>query len=110
MSSPGPLPFAPADPPQSQPPLLSVVGVNYAAGPDTARLAGQLLAAATARCGAAEVVIVDTHSPPHRLLARLRRRRGVSLRRWGRNRGFGRAVNEGVRLSRGGWLLLLNPD
>ena len=34
----------------------------------------------------------------------------MSLRRWGRNRGFARAVNEGCRLSRGRWLLLLNPD
>ena len=40
----------------------------------------------------------------------MRRWPGVSLRRWGRNRGFAAAVNEGVRLSRGGWLLLLNPD
>src|SRR5262249_54717405 len=39
-----------------------------------------------------------------------RRRPGVSLRRWGRNRGYARAVNEGCRLSRGDWLLLLNPD
>jgi GT2 family glycosyltransferase len=55
-------------------------------------------------------VVVDNHSPPHRLVRRLRRWRGVSLRRWGRNRGFARAVNEGCRLSQGRWLLLLNPD
>jgi GT2 family glycosyltransferase len=35
---------------------------------------------------------------------------GVSLRRWRGNRGFARAVNEGVRLGRGDWILLLNPD
>ena len=35
---------------------------------------------------------------------------GVSLRRWRGNRGFARAVNEGVRFSRGDWVLLLNPD
>src|SRR5262249_40931004 len=49
-------------------------------------------------------------SPPHRVVPLLRRCPGVSLRRWGRNRGFARAANEGCRLSRGGWLLLLNPD
>jgi GT2 family glycosyltransferase len=41
---------------------------------------------------------------------RLRRCRGVSLRRCGHNRGFAQAVNEGCRLSQGQWILLLNPD
>jgi len=40
----------------------------------------------------------------------LRRLSHVSLRRWGQNRGFARAVNEGCRLSQGQWFLLLNPD
>src|SRR6202043_1496875 len=57
-----------------------------------------------------EVVVVDNHSPAHPLMHRLRRWPRVSLRRWGRNRGFAKAVNEGCRLSRGEWLLLLNPD
>jgi GT2 family glycosyltransferase len=43
-------------------------------------------------------------------MRRLQRWPQVSLRRWGRNRGFARAVNEGCRLSRGQWFLLLNPD
>jgi GT2 family glycosyltransferase len=55
-------------------------------------------------------MVVDNRSPSHRLAARLRRWAGVSLRRWGGNHGFARAVNEGCRLSRGQWLLLLNPD
>jgi GT2 family glycosyltransferase len=55
-------------------------------------------------------MVVDNRSPAHPLAARLRRWPGVSLRRWGANRGFARAVNEGSRLSRGQWLLLLNPD
>jgi GT2 family glycosyltransferase len=62
------------------------------------------------RRGAAEVVVVDNHSPAHALAQRLRRWRGVSLRRCGRNRGFAQAVNEGCRLSQGKWILLLNPD
>src|SRR5262249_1372605 len=60
--------------------------------------------------GAAEGVVVDNHSPRNPVIPWLRRLPGVSLRRWGRNFGFARAVNEGCRLARGQWLLLLNPD
>src|SRR5205085_10742999 len=91
-------------------PSLSVVVVNYRQWELTARLVAQLRRSEALRRGTGEVVIVDNHSPSHRLLPRLRRLEGVSLRRWGRNHGFARAVNEGVRLSQGDWVLLLNPD
>ncbi len=91
-------------------PRLSVVIVNYRQWEETAALTRQILATPEARRQAIEVVIIDNHSPPHPLMARLRRWPGVSLRRWQRNRGFARAVNEGIRLSRGKWFLLLNPD
>jgi GT2 family glycosyltransferase len=91
-------------------PLLSVVIVNYCQWENTGRLVKHIRRSGTVRRGAVEVVVVDNHSPPHPLMRRLRRWPGVSLRRWGRNRGFARAVNEGYRLSRGGWVLLLNPD
>ena len=94
----------------SDTPVLSVVLVNYLYWDDTARLVDRLRQAHSMRRGASEVVIVDNHSPSHPFLGRLRRTEGVSVRRWGRNRGFARAVNEGVRLSRGSWVLLLNPD
>jgi len=97
-------------PPLLDTPRISVIVVNYRQWENTAALVRQLSAAPCARRGAAEIVVVDNHSPPHRLAARLRRWPGVSLRRWGRNRGFARAVNEGCRLSRGEWFLLLNPD
>jgi GT2 family glycosyltransferase len=87
-----------------------VVVVYYHHWQETAKLVRQLRAAPALRRGAAEVVVVDNHSPGHPLVPRLRRLGGVSLRRWGRNRGFAAAVNEGCRLSRGDWLLLLNPD
>jgi GT2 family glycosyltransferase len=87
-----------------------VVIVNYRHWDDTGRVVDQLRAQPALRRGDAEVVIVDNHSPPHPLLPRLRRTDGVSLRRWRSNRGFAQAVNEGCRLSRGDWLLLLNPD
>ena len=91
-------------------PRLSIVIVNYRQWRATAALVRRLLRAKVTQAGLVEIVVVDNHSPPHRLAARLRRWPGVSLRRWGRNRGFARAVNEGWRLSGGDWLLLLNPD
>ena len=115
-SAPRPLPRT--EPPRStgrarvplDAPLLSVVVVNYHQWRDTAYLVRQLRAEQCLRGGAAEVVVVDNFSDPHPAAAQLRRLSGVSLRRWRRNRGFARAVNEGARLSRGDWVLLLNPD
>jgi GT2 family glycosyltransferase len=91
-------------------PRLSVVIVNYRQWDNTARLVRQLRASEAMRRGLVEVVVVDNHSPADRVMRQFRRRPGVSLRRWGHNRGFARAVNEGCRLSRGDWFLLLNPD
>jgi N-acetylglucosaminyl-diphospho-decaprenol L-rhamnosyltransferase len=91
-------------------PRLSAVIVNYREWQRTAELSRRLLAEPAAGRGEVEVVIVDNHSPPDPVIPRLRRTAGVSLRRWRRNQGFGRAANEGGRLSRGEWLLLLNPD
>jgi GT2 family glycosyltransferase len=91
-------------------PALSVVIVNYRQWQQSAELVRTILASEPARRGDVEVVIVDNHSPACRLASRLRRWRSVSLRRWKRNRGFARAVNEGCRLSQGNWILLLNPD
>src|SRR5439155_25456065 len=68
------------------------------------------LASACVRRGDAEIIIVDNRSPKHPLARKLRRLPHVSLRRWGRNHGFTKAVNEGCRLSQGDWFLLLNPD
>jgi N-acetylglucosaminyl-diphospho-decaprenol L-rhamnosyltransferase len=91
-------------------PRLSVVIVNYRQWERTADLVRQLLTSACVRRGQAEIVIIDNHSPAHPVMKRLRRLAHVSLRRWGRNRGFARAVNEACRLSEGDWFLLLNPD
>lgn len=91
-------------------PRLSIIIVNYCQWRETVRLTRQILASPPGRKGDVEIVIVDNHSPPHPLVRQLRRWPGVSLRRWKRNRGFARAVNEGCRLSRGRWHLLLNPN
>ena len=104
-------PLAPARTPAlCATPRLSVVVVNYHQWPDTAGLIRQLRSSPSLQNGAAEVVVVDNHAAPHPIAARLRRTPGVSMRRWRRNHGFARAVNEGCRLSRGDWVLLLNPD
>lgn len=91
-------------------PRLSVLIVNYRQWEKTEELVRELIASAALRTGQIEVVIVDNHSPAHPFAKKLRRLPGVSLRRWERNHGFARAVNEGCRLSRGDWFLLLNPD
>lgn len=91
-------------------PVLSVIIVNYGRWDETTCLVRQLIRSAAGRIGAVEAVVVDNHSPVHPASAHLRRWPGVSVRRWGRNRGFARAVNEARRLSCGRWLLLLNPD
>jgi N-acetylglucosaminyl-diphospho-decaprenol L-rhamnosyltransferase len=91
-------------------PRLSVVIVNYCDWQGTAALSRKMLRSPSARRGLAEVVVVDNHSPAHRIVPRLRRWPGMSLRRWGRNLGFARAANEGCRLASGQWFLLLNPD
>lgn len=91
-------------------PRLSVIVVNYRQWEETNDLVRQLVACPCVQRGEAEVVIVDNHSPKHPAIARLRRLPNVSLRRWSKNHGFARAVNEGYRLSQGDWLLLLNPD
>lgn len=91
-------------------PRLSVVIVNYRQWEQTEELVRNLQASASIKRSAAEIVIVDNHSPVHPIVKRLRRQSNVSLRRWRQNRGFARAVNEGCRLSQGEWLLLLNPD
>src|SRR5262249_9656941 len=91
-------------------PRLSVVIVNYCQWGNTLRLVRRLHRSPAVRRGDVELVVIDNHSPTHPRTATLRRRRHVSLRRWRRNRGSGRAANEGLRLSRGDWILLLNPD
>ena len=97
----------PAPPPS---PALTVVVVNFCQWRNTARLVAQLRRSAAFRTGAADVVVVDNHSPRHPLARRLRRLRGVTVRRFRANRGFARAVNRGCQLSASTWTLLLNPD
>ncbi len=109
LAAPSPRPAAPSRR-LTRIPRLSVVVVNYHRWDETASLVRQLRSSPALRRGDAEVIVVDNNSPRHPLMHRLRRLSGVSVRRWRQNRGFARAVNEGCRLARGDWILLLNPD
>ena len=91
-------------------PQLSVVIVNFCQWKNTARLTHQLRSSEAVRRGAAEVVIIDNHSPESGEAERLAKLSGVQVVRSGANEGFARAVNRGGLGSRGEWVLLLNPD
>jgi GT2 family glycosyltransferase len=89
---------------------VSCVVVNFRQIEHTKRLLRQLDRCEAVRTGQAEIVLVDNDADAVPLRRWAARRPGVSLRSFGRNRGFARAVNVGVRHSRSEWLLLLNPD
>ena len=91
-------------------PQLSVVIVNFCQWKNTARLTRQLRRCEAVRRGAAEIVIVDNHSPKSALAKSLRKLSGVTVVQFGKNYGFAKAVNRASHLSRGEWVLLLNPD
>jgi GT2 family glycosyltransferase len=91
-------------------PQLSVVIVNYCQWKNTARLTEQLRQCEAVRRGAAEIVIVDNDSPKSPIPKKLQKLSGVSVVRFARNLGFAKAVNRGSKVSRGEWVLLLNPD
>ncbi|HVK07981.1 MAG TPA: glycosyltransferase family 2 protein [Gemmataceae bacterium] len=103
-------PARPAVRPRPAAPHVSVVVINYCQWRSTDRLTRQLVGADAIDAGRADVIVVDNDSPPDPAAARLRRRPGVALKAFPRNTGFARAANEGCRLTRGDWVLLLNPD
>jgi N-acetylglucosaminyl-diphospho-decaprenol L-rhamnosyltransferase len=132
---PAPVPRTTSSPPATSPsrrrstplaPIVSVVIVNFCQWRNTARLIGQLRRSIAMRTGAADVVVVDNHSPYHSVVRKLEKIRGVTIRRFSRNLGFARGVNRGVsspihsKQHRGrpsaprgpssDWVLLLNPD
>jgi GT2 family glycosyltransferase len=91
-------------------PLISTIIVNFRQWENTVALTHQLDSSDCMRSGQAEVVLIDNDSQTQPLRRCVRYWPAVTLRCFGRNRGFARAVNEGCRRARGQWLLLLNPD
>lgn len=100
----------PAAPTRRTTPLVSVVIVNFRRWSETANLVEQLLGPQGIFHGQFEIVVIDNHSPDDAAARRLRRTPGVRIYRMSRNRGFSAAVNEGMRRSRGRWLLVMNSD
>src|SRR5262245_65422904 len=103
-------PARPANRPRVVAPHVAAVVINYCQWRHTDRLTRQLLDADAVDSGSAEILVIDNDSPQDPTLARLRRTPGVSLKRFDQNTGFAKAANEGCRLGRGDWVLLLNPD
>lgn len=89
---------------------LSVVVVNFRRLTATTQLVEQLDRSDALRDAQAEVVLVDNDVDAAPLQSWTKQRGTIALHSFGRNRGFARAVNQGCQLSRGDWLLLLNPD
>lgn len=59
--------------------------------------------------GVGEIVVVDNASTDG-TCGEVQRRKGVTLLMNAENQGFAAAVNQGVRSTRAGYILLLNPD
>jgi hypothetical protein len=91
-------------------PLVSVIIVNYRRWPETAALVAQLTCADSLHRDSVEVLVIDNASPMHALAEEVRRQPGVTLLQLSENRGFSAGVNAGLQLSRGEWVLVLNPD
>jgi GT2 family glycosyltransferase len=89
--------------------VISVVTVNFNAGP----LLAETVTAALASSAAVEVIVVDNGSSDgsvQRLLAEMGGDPRLRVVEAGRNLGFARACNQGLRQARGDFVLFLNPD
>jgi len=90
--------------------MLSTIIAKFRHSDNTDALPHQVDSSEPLRSGQPEVVLFDNDSISQPLPRCVRFWVSVTLRCFGRNRGFARAVNEGCRRARGQWLLLLNPD
>jgi GT2 family glycosyltransferase len=91
-------------------PVLSVVVVNYNSWLDVERLTRSLAGTPEFEQGRCELIVVDNASSGPVPDLFLQPPRHVHLLMRTENGGFAVGVNAGWRVSRGRWLLLLNPD
>jgi GT2 family glycosyltransferase len=99
-----------AAPPALRTPLVSAVIVNYRRWDETAALVDQLTQPRHIHGPDIEVIVVDNDSQPDPIEEQLSQKPGVRVVRLPRNVGFSAGVNAGYRVSRGDWVLVLNPD
>jgi GT2 family glycosyltransferase len=90
--------------------LLSAVVVNHRRRELLAACLASLTEALAAVAGATEVIVVDNGSDDGSVEMVRERHSEAGLVLLEDNHGFAAAVNEGLRRSRGDWLLLLNND
>jgi GT2 family glycosyltransferase len=113
VSSPAPVRLRPrlaTVPATGAPPLVSVIIVNYRRWDETAALVRQLVAEDHLFRDRIEVCVVDNASPRSPLETVIQEHFHVPICRLPENRGFSAGVNAGVAMSRGHWVLVLNPD
>jgi GT2 family glycosyltransferase len=91
-------------------PALSAIVVNHRRRELLAECLGSLVAALAATPGGTELIVVDNGSDDCSVEMVKERHPDARLIALDRNLGFAAAVNEGLRLARGEWVLLLNND
>lgn len=91
-------------------PILSILVVNYESWEEVARLLAELGHDPSLTDGRVEVILVDNASPTSGPPVGLELAHPLKILRRPRNDGFAAGVNDGLTLSRGRWILLLNPD
>lgn len=92
-------------------PLVSAVVLNYRSPRDTVRCVQALRQQSIA--DALEIIVVDNHSEDESIgyiRGQLQSTPNVRIVEHPKNLGFGRGNNGAVRLARGDYLLILNPD
>lgn len=92
-----------------QPPLVTVIVVNWNAGDLLTGCVDSVLSHSQDSDAKVEVIVVDNASEDGSIQA-LQARPKVTAVRNASNRGFAAACNQGASLARGEFLLFLNPD
>lgn len=91
-------------------PLVSVIIVSFNTREYTVKAISSALASKGFSPGQVEVILVDNHSPDDSVAYTKKHFPQVKVIVNEENRGFGGGNNQGAKLAKGKYLLLLNPD